>query len=192
MIDDYNEFCFNISDIIKEKEDYIKSTKNYEINSKTNESSLNINYLLYSTLKSRGWAILTIDQIEIKKYFIDIENIALNNWENVFRKGFLLSQDIKDEESQKYRSERGVALGYRKEDTREFFETRIDNIGEVIPCFHFKNDVNLYKDSVIGLNSAMNKIGGIVLSSIFNSMGLDEASILDLTDIASPYNENVC
>lgn len=184
MIDDYNEFCFNISDIIKEKEYYIKS--------KINESSININYLLSSTLKSRGWAILTVDQIELKKYFHYKENIALNNWKNVFKEGFLLSKDIKEENNQIYRSERGVALGYRKEDTREFFETRIDNIGEIIPCYYIKDDEHIYKDTVTGLYSAMNKIGGIVLTSIFNSIGLDEKSILELTDITAQYNENVC
>ena len=55
---------------------------------------------------------------------IDIAEFCCLTWENKFRDAFALSDEIKIKAG-KYRTVSGLAIGYRRDDEREFIESRL-------------------------------------------------------------------
>lgn len=134
-----------------------------------------------SDLKSHGWTYIKVDSCIIDK---------LANWQNIFQNAF--NQEEKNKLlSGKYRSEKGVTLGYRKEIDKEFFETRMNADGAVSP--HFPA-VDCYEEVVSEIMTLYASLASIVITAIAKSLGIDPYYFLDLTDIPdsnSNHSKNV-
>jgi hypothetical protein len=72
-----------------------------------------------------------IEDIALKGYsVIDLSERlddcrVLMSWEDVFRRAFLLPVEVKKEGGVYSGSTDGLAVGYRQDESREFFETRL-------------------------------------------------------------------
>jgi hypothetical protein len=102
-------------------------------------------------------------------------------WKPVLLEAFSL-----DEESKlncgAYRSEKGLAIGYRQDETREFFETRLRSNGSGFICDPLL-PVENYAETVVALCESLADIGSYVISSISDFIGLDPLFLLELTDL---------
>lgn len=136
---------------------------------------------LWQGVRDRGYCIIDFDVSE-----------SIFNWEATFRAAFALSLDAK-EGAGVYRNDQGVALGFRKEDQREFFETRLyrggSGGGGVRVSPSFAADVPSYDTVVEGLFSALSRVSLSVLSALCRGPGLDARAIADLTDLAVAKSE---
>ena len=125
----------------------------------------------------------------------------LSNWEEIFTNAFSLDDDIKINAG-KYRIEENVAIGYRRDETREFMETRLiskfidksnnssNNDWMNCNCSPSFPQVEKYDDTVINMIKFLSHIVAKCLKGISKEMGLDEDFLLDLTDISNGIGIN--
>ena len=130
---------------------------------------------LYAALRGRGYCIVRIalepDTERTKR---------LLSWQSSFRAAFQQSQSVKEAVGG-YRADHGVAVGYRREDQREFFETRLKReVGSIDPSFP---DVQDYDQTVVDMFACLSGAAAKVLVAVLGAAGLDPKSILDLTDL---------
>jgi hypothetical protein len=103
-------------------------------------------------------------------------------WREVFATAFDQSLEAK-EDSGKFRMDKSLSVGYKRDDTREFFETRLfkdklrhsdieysENQELIEPDFPHLND---YTKTVLALFNVLNDLGVIVLSILTEALGLD-------------------
>lgn len=158
------------------------------------------------TLEKHTWAIISIDisnEIVSSSSSIgvwtddgiilnEIEKQSLHVWEQKLNEPFQsLSPSTK--ESVPYQNQSGVMVGYRKEDEREFFETRIGSDGTLYPNYLMCGDDNSPSPQVCiqSIFSIMNKVSMLVLQSICVTLQLDYRSIADLTDINATSKHDI-
>ena len=103
-----------------------------------------INESFCKSLRTNGYATVHINRKKDIIFFSNDEFHALDKWEEIYRNKFETLTDREIKTYGKYRAEGGVALGYRKDDGREFFETHLKERNnknntidiEVIPQLH--------------------------------------------------------
>ena len=82
----------------------------------------------------------------------------------------------------KYRNEQGVAIGYRRDDSREFFETRIRN--RLHPFCEPSIPVAYYNTTVLDLWMYLTSVATMVLVHLCaNILHCDPFFLLDMTDL---------
>ena len=138
-------------------------------------------------LKERSFAVIEIDDAagDPQCGFLHADELAaMRRWEGLARDKFSLGDDEKA--LSEYRSERGVMVGYRREDTREFFESRIGHDGEVEPAY-LGDDEHTF----LRLYSLYSKLAGLVLARVATSLGIDCREITDLTDLNPDYIDSL-
>ena len=136
-----------------------------------------------------------------------VDTSVLSVWEECFRKAFDLPEDTK-RSAGVYRSDtstKGLAVGYRRDDNREFFETRMvlvdrgtdaqtDDCAPVSSSSPFSSTytssciptlpVPAYEQTVYKLCRVLSSVGEVLLSSIArHALHVDGACFIDLTDI---------
>ena len=102
-------------------------------------------------------------------------------WQETFLHAFALSDDVKSG-SGAFRFEKGVSVGYKTENAREFFETRLVDGGRAVEP-DYSNDVQGYGATVRALYVLLRRAARVVLTACTASLGLDPRCILDLTDL---------
>lgn len=106
-----------------------------------------INVEFQNCLRHSGYAVLEIDNEQNNNVFSIEELLLLEIWEMKLRNIFLNLNEKEKLLMGKYRSEKGVAVGYRKDDNREFIESHLkeglkktnnllQNIFEIVPYLH--------------------------------------------------------
>ena len=135
-------------------------------------SGTNVNFA--KQLQSNGYAVVHLDNLP------DIENS--NNWTLIFPPAFTAFTENEKIKLGKYKLEKGVTVGYRSENGREFFETRVDNEGCAHPC----SPVPQFSDIVSALYRTLSLVAGASLCCISQSIGIDRDYLLDLTDRGVP------
>jgi hypothetical protein len=109
------------------------------------------------------------------------EREVLATWQKTFKVAF----DQSDEDKYcagPFRMENDITVGYKKEGTREFFETRqLLRVGEFEPQFL---QVEGYNKTVKILFNLLKRVGGHVLTAIAHRIGVDPIVFMDLTDLA--------
>lgn len=164
------------SDIIAINLSSISSSSDSSDNSDSSSRSL------VDGLRERGWAIAVVDVTDSK------EGQALTSFTSIFDQAFGLPNEAKD--AFRFTNKRGLNIGYRRDDDKEFFETRVDNEGGIYPYFDVDN-TNGYQQTVLSLYSSLSKIGTLVLSSIATDLNIDRRAFLELTDINPSYSDDV-
>lgn len=138
---------------------------------------------LYAALRDRGYCVVRIalePETERTK--------RLLSWQERFRSAFQQSQSVKEAVGG-YRADHGVAVGYRREDQREFFETRLKReVGSIDPSFP---DVQDYDQTVVDMFACLSGAATKVLVAVLGAAGLDPKSILDLTDLCEEKGDGV-
>jgi isopenicillin N synthase-like dioxygenase len=132
------------------------------------------NHIAHS-LMNCGWVSLSVDL----NFFTPNELNVLQHWESLFASAFDLSRGEK-EAAGTYRTQNGVSVGYRIDDEREFFETRMTSEGLPEPMYH---SIDTYDENVKLLFCALNKIARLVLTSVACQLAIDPQFFFDLTDI---------
>jgi len=131
---------------------------------------------LYEKLRDRGYCVVAV---QLGEGLSEEERSLVQSWETTFKAAFAQAQAVKSDKGA-YRGDQQVAVGYRREDQREFLETRLYTDGRVDPSFP---EVPRYDDTVKLLFGLLSQIAECVLRSILGEIGLDPRSILDLTDL---------
>lgn len=123
---------------------------------------------LISCLRKKGWAK------------IEMFECGVGNWTNIFQTAFNLPFAEKIQ-SGKFRAERGITVGFRKDDDREFFEVRKRK-----NCIE-PNLPNLpqFGDALEILFRLYSTIGIRILGEIAGDLGVTNDSIMNLTDLDS-------
>ena len=134
--------------------------------------------LLEETLYKQSYAVFDVSN------YIDClddhEQRLLLSWNETFAMAFSQPEEIKLASS-KFRMERGISVGYKIEDKRQFMETRFVDHGKSIePDFP---NVPEYTETVRLLFTMCRLLGKRVLSTLANRMGLDPQSLVSLTDL---------
>ena len=115
----------------------------------------------------------------------EVVTTALSNWEDIFRKGFeQLASSRQEDPTGKpdpspYRCEHGATLGIRRDETREFFETRRSFDGAVDPSVP---GVIGYDECVLEMFDTLSHIGRRVVTCLTEYIHLDENYMTDLMD----------
>ena len=128
-------------------------------------------------LRQSGYAVVDLSNVE--------GNAILSQWETQFRTAFSQCTEVKMR-SGEYRSDRGtggLAVGYRRDDNREFFETRLtdDITSSVIPSL---DDVPGHNETVLALCRTLGLVGYHLLSAIAkHGLLVDHRCITELTDL---------
>ena len=144
------------------------------------EASLNDSSLFHETVRDRGWALI----------FLNLENVddlnVLKQWQEVFSKAFLQTTEEKVMGG-KYRSVKNLPVGFRKDDEREFFETRVfkesDGKVAIAPCYG-----SLFEKTVRLLFTLQRRVAIMILRTLAAGIGLHPDSIIDLTDLKDILN----
>ena len=132
---------------------------------------------LVNRLQSRGWALINIDS----SFSSMKEREVLTTWQKTFKFAFDQSDDDKYCAG-RFRMENDITVGYKKEGTREFFETRqLLRFGEFEPQFL---QLEGYNETVKILFNLLKRVGRHVLTAIAHRIGVDPMVFMDLTDLA--------
>ena len=134
--------------------------------------------LLEETLRKHSYAIFDVSNY--LDCLDDHQRLLFLTWNETFATAFRQTEDTKLASS-KFRMERGISVGYKIEDRRQFMETRFVDHGKSIePDFP---DVSEYTETVRLLFTMCRILGKRVLSTLAKSIGLDPQSLLSLTDL---------
>jgi hypothetical protein len=131
---------------------------------------------------------------------VDIGDAMVPEWEKVFRTAFLTLSDEEKTNAGKYRVENGLAVGYRRDETREFFETRLsgEHWATCDPKYTLgskgesddsedkagRSDIKLdYEGTVCALAHSLGDVGEWCISSISRHLKLDPSFLVHLTDL---------
>lgn len=139
------------------------------------------------SIRTRGWCQLRLRLDE------EADATLLREWEEVFTRAF-----EQDEETKKgggtYRSEKKLPVGYRKDDEREFFETRIitresiDGKQVIDPCY----DAIEHYEKLVKFTVALQRfVARVVLRDLLLDIGINPESVIDLTDIDERVDESI-
>lgn len=135
---------------------------------------------VYENMRDRGYILVDIELDSVSS----ITHLIMS-WHHTFKGAFSLPQETKVNKGL-YRSDQQVAVGYRREDQREFLETRMyREVGDINPSFP---EVLSYDATVIGLFQILSRCAEKVLIELLSAIGLDPLSILDLTDLRERSN----
>jgi len=111
----------------------------------------------------------------------------LRQWESIFALSF--AQQDKDKlRSGKYRVRNGQAVGYRRDELREFFETRFHR-KDWSRCDPSYPGVEGYDECVQKMARFLAGVGNACLVAISKHLGLDETFLRNLTD-ATPLDSS--
>lgn len=125
----------------------------------------------------------------------------LKNWESVFRRTF--AQDNKTKlKMGKYRLVDDLAVGYRKDESREFLETRLvsseyDEAGSNKNISRWNGvEPNIsnfltHRDTILSLTNILADIGSSCLRMVAIELGLHEDSFVSLTDLDCPKSSDI-
>lgn len=136
-------------------------------------------------LRNHGWCLIELL----------LNDTPCSSWESIFAAAF--AQSLQDKESAGvYRGKSGVSVGFRKEDAREFFDTRMHS--HTHSCTHSESElepkpelepepcygnVDGYAACTRTLFSVLSKTTEKVLNEIAVPLELNPRCFLDLTDI---------
>ena len=160
--------------------------------------------LFLQSLLIHGWC-----EIHYNKASSSFSSL-IYDWERIFSNAFSLNDDFKINAG-KYRIEDNVAVGYRRDESREFMETRLlsknadssssgssssgssssgSNDWMNLSCSPSFPQIEKYDDTVINMVRFLSNIVAKCLKGISKEMGLDEDFLLDLTDIPTGIEIN--
>lgn len=122
-------------------------------------------------LKLNGTIIIRIDE-----FSMNFET-TIKTWHECVSRIFNLSEKEKKDLGL-YRVEKGVHIGYREEEGREFFETHLTSDGHINPNPNIEN----YEMVVQSLFSQLYGVTKVILVQIATMLGLDPNFFVDLTD----------
>lgn len=128
-------------------------------------------------LKTNGATIIRLHGNDIDNMSIDCDISVIRNW----HEGVCRIFDLPISEKRKlgkYRVEKGVHVGYREENGREFFETHLTSDNKINPDPNIEN----YDQVVLSLFTQLFKITEILLEQIAIMLGLDSSFFINLTD----------
>jgi len=129
-----------------------------------------LSWSLCNRLRTHGYAILAFDESNFSlKSFQD--------WENVFHDVFDLANEDKNELLQ-YCTTKGVTVGYRNENNREFIETRACSNKRTLPVIH----VNRFDDIVHEMYTRLSVASQQILGCICEYLGINEDYLVNLVD----------
>lgn len=162
-------------------------------------------------LEEHGW--LMVDIADNNQSNQSEQMNLIRAWRTTLGAAFDQPDNIKDN-FEKFHLENGISVGYKSDDTREFFETRLlesscsdkndlrtvivksDELAGLLGGFGKSDDgvivhpdcpsVINYSKTVKALFTVLSELGSIILSILAESMGLDPSCLLDLTDLKSP------
>ena len=134
-----------------------------------------------SAMKQFGYCIVTLNDHPLKQQYM--------HWESLFAAGFDLDQHVKG--ASPYRSVcNGLAIGYRRDDEREFLETRLTFTSnesdksvriDVDPILPIPSD-EVYRSRVCQLWTLLREIGQNAVACMCTAIGVDPAYALRLMD----------
>lgn len=138
------------------------------------------------TIRTRGWCLLRLRLED------EAEAALLRQWESIFSAAFEQGETEKKNGGQ-YRSEKKLPVGFRKDDEREFFESRIMTRGaekrQVIePCY---SDVVDYEKLVRLIIALQQFVARGILHNLLEALGINPKAVINLTDIEDPVRENI-
>jgi isopenicillin N synthase-like dioxygenase len=133
-------------------------------------------------LRTHGFCVVEID---------DEEGQWVDDWETIFHAAFAQKDSVKQKQGV-YRVEKGLAVGFRKDDSREFFETRLFQAGweACEPCYELADVADApvprssYKETVCRMSNMLGDIGEWAIGSVSRHLQLDPTFLVDLTDAA--------
>lgn len=151
---------------------------------------------LSSFIARRGYALLCIDMDDFAEAACDcgcedMDMDIFKQYQDVFLNAFSQSLEAK-QEGGTYRNLQGLPVGFRKDDEREFFETR-----EVLDASSMTRSVDPCYDVCIPYYSAfikvlfclMRKIAKRVLMALLIEINIDPSSVIELTDLDEDINQ---
>jgi len=142
------------------------SSSSFPVRNLSRESTLIVDDLL-----RKGFTIINIKEEKI-----------LHVWQSVVKMAFLLPAEDKLCAG-KYRNENGLAIGYRVDESREFFETRLRIDGSLNRLCDPLLPVESYNDTILALWRLLSSIGIQVLTKIAQQMFIDPNFLIGLTDL---------
>ena len=108
---------------------------------------------LYESLRDRGYCRLAVELDPAAN-----STARLLSWQSTVQRAFSQEQSVKEAVGG-YRADQAVAVGYRVEDQREFFETRLYRPGlSVNPSFP---EVDDYDQTVVDLFECLSRAGAL-------------------------------
>ena len=132
-----------------------------------------------SRLQTHGYAILVFDQSSFSlKSFED--------WENVFQSAFDSTNEYKNKLLQ-YSTIKGVTVGYRNDNNREFIETRVCANKRTLPIIN----VNRFEDVVHNMYTRLSVVSQQILSCICEYLGVDDEYLVNLVDRGTLTGEDL-
>jgi hypothetical protein len=159
-------------------------------------------------LEEHGW--LMVDIADNNQCNQSEQMNLIRAWRTTLGAAFEQPDNIK-ENFEKFHLENGISVGYKSDETREFFETRLlerscddkkeltvksDALAGLLGGFGKVDggvivnpdcpSVDNYSETVKALFTVLSELGSIILSILAESMGLDPSCLLDLTDLKSP------
>ena len=144
---------------------------------------------LVQALQCRGYALVDLgDCVFLDGLGIPPHNRRLlSTWQQTFLDAFQQTDQAKASGGC-YRMDRGISVGYKTDQMRQFFETRLVDEGtelerSVSPDYPSIRD---YTATVETLFVLLRGAGRTVLSSLATNLGLDPACLLTLTDLGEP------
>lgn len=151
-------------------------------------ASFSPDYLKVSEeLLSKGFSIIDLADVH------HLDSSILFAWESKFREAFNLSEDMKIEAGVYHSSDSsGLAVGYRKDECREFFETRLKDITFEHTSVCTPNlPLEGYASTVVSMCTLLGAIGFELLSLVAERcLRIDPKCLTDLTDL--PFLLNKC
>ena len=136
----------------------------------------------HEIVRDRGWAVLDL-VVEDKD-----EAELLAKWHSIFREAFAQDEDEKVAGG-KYRSVKKLPVGFRRDDEREFFETRIfkdeDGFSSVNPLY----TTSQYERLVRLLFRLERHVARAILQTLLRAIGIHPDAVIDLTDLKD-YTES--
>ena len=127
-----------------------------------------------------------VEDLRTKGYFVLKVPTLPDDWEDCFRTAFLEQTGSQKKEAGAYRIEKGQAIGYRKDESREFFETRLVGEGwkSCEPKYLLGQDELNYEKTICTMSNILGDVGEWVIGGISRAQGLDPSFLVALTDVA--------
>lgn len=144
-----------------------------------------------TTMKDNGYCIVSLDNHSFKERFIQ--------WQALFAAGFDVNQSVK--EASPYRSVcNGLAIGYRRDDEREFMETRLvrcESGGSVVttvdPLLPVPSSEE-YRDFVLQFWALLRDIGHKAVACMCTAIGVDPVyawRLMDPMELQNSHSSSV-
>ena len=132
-------------------------------------------------LRTHGFCVMAIEEEEAGPW--------VDDWETTLHAAFAQDDSVKQGKGV-YRVEKGLAVGFRKDESREFFETRLSQAGwkACEPCYELADAPDApvprssYKDTVCRMSNMLGDIGEWAIGSVSRHLQLDPTFLVDLTD----------